>query len=517
MSGSNFYRAFEDRYRGSRELIGQRLKVYLPFISPLQDLHKPVNAVDLGCGRGEWLELLMSNGFDAHGVDMDAGMLAACVERGFSVTNGDAIEYLKSLPNESQSIISGFHIVEHIPFDKLEELVIQSLRVLRPGGLLILETPNPENLVVGTSNFYLDPTHLRPIPPSLLAFLPEHHGFYRVKIVRLQESEALRKLSGVSLYDVFNGASPDYAVIAQKSGLNGDLSIFNDAFEMQYGLELESLAKRYDQKQQDILKFAEGALGITKSLEQIEELTKNLLRANEELANKKLEFDSLKNQTERYLEKIELMESQVSAGAILQNNLNEKLRSIEAYAQELVLQNDALHSSLSWRITSPLRILGSVFSSNSRNVMSSSAGGNVFLKFLNFLVKKIVEIFQLPISFLIKKVLQKNAVSKRINDFLISNLPGLHNQLREIAYKFGLIKPLNNTVSFRNISSHRTKSVHKHKSIKTGIRSKFVEKEKESSLDLDNLFEPPQEEKFDFDNLMKNLRSVDVSDISSFR
>ena len=101
------------------------------------------------------------------------------------------------------------------------EQVAQALRVLVPGGVLILETPNPENLVVGTSSFYLDPTHERPLPWQLLSFLAEHHGFERVKTLRMQESAHLAarvaRHEALSLMDVLGGASPDYAIVAQKA------------------------------------------------------------------------------------------------------------------------------------------------------------------------------------------------------------------------------------------------------------------------------------------------------------
>ncbi len=208
MSSAGFYRAFEERHRGPRELIAKRLEVYLPFIAPLSELYQPAAAIDLGCGRGEWLELLTQHGFVPQGVDLDSGMLAACHERGLSVIPGEAVEFLRSLDNESQSVVSGFHIAEHVPFDSLEQLVVESLRVLKPGGLLILETPNPENLIVGTSGFYLDPTHLRPIPPPLLSFLPAYHGFQRVKTLRLQESAGLAGRDDIGLFDVLAGEAP---------------------------------------------------------------------------------------------------------------------------------------------------------------------------------------------------------------------------------------------------------------------------------------------------------------------
>ncbi|EGR2520268.1 class I SAM-dependent methyltransferase, partial [Vibrio cholerae] len=180
-----FYRAFEDKYRGSRELIKERLEVYLSFVKPLLESHQDAKAVDLGCGRGEWLELLTQQGVDVTGIDLDKGMLEACHALGLPVIEGDALKYLADLPNESQSIISSFHMVEHISFEQLGTLVSEALRVLKPGGLLIMETPNPENILVSTRNFYLDPTHVRPIPPLLLSFVTEFSGFGRVKVLRL--------------------------------------------------------------------------------------------------------------------------------------------------------------------------------------------------------------------------------------------------------------------------------------------------------------------------------------------
>ena len=123
--------------------------------------------------------LLTEAGFNARGVDLDDEMLSPCRDRGLSVSVGDALSCLRDLPDASQVVVSGFHLVEHIPFSDLQMLIQEAMRVLKPAGLLILETPNPENLVVGTCSFYLDPTYPRPIPPGLLEFLPEVQGFVR--------------------------------------------------------------------------------------------------------------------------------------------------------------------------------------------------------------------------------------------------------------------------------------------------------------------------------------------------
>lgn len=319
MSASTFYRAFEDRHRGSRELIQSRLEVYLPFIRAVTTLLPGAQVTDLGCGRGEWLELLQQSGIAAQGVDLDEGMLAACRERGLDVTHGDAIAYLKNLPDASQAVVSAFHVAEHLPFDLLEELVAHAFRALRPGGLLILETPNPENLAVGTSGFYMDPTHQRPLPPALLAFLPEFLGFARVKTLRLQEGASLRGRTPVRLEDVLAGVSPDYAVIAQKAPdapPAGEAQDTLDAsFARVYGLTLHELAERHERQWETRLQQAQA----------VAEAARRTALAIEKSTGKTLE--------------------EVAA---LRHKVLVELVGVQG-------QLKAVHESRSWRITRPVR------------------------------------------------------------------------------------------------------------------------------------------------------------------
>lgn len=326
-----FYRAFEDKYRGTRELIKSRLRVYLPFVEPLKTLYPACKAVDLGCGRGEWLELLKEVDIDAHGVDLDESMLAACRELHLPAVIGDAISYLKVLPDESVVIVSGFHLAEHIPFPDLQILVQEAKRVLKPAGLLILETPNPENIVVGTVDFYLDPTHQRPIPPRLLEFLPEHYGFSRVKILRLQESPELVRNNTISLLNVLNGVSRDYAIVAQKIGANIQMAGFNPAFERVYGLDLETLAGRFDARAQSIASLAESqanaaeAQARTSAAQALVEITRAEARLN--AAKTQTEIDRLRAASDYW----------------------------QAVSEEVRQELQRTYASRSWRITSPLR------------------------------------------------------------------------------------------------------------------------------------------------------------------
>ena len=239
-----FYRAFEEKFRGPRGLIQQRLEVYLPFVQPVCAAYPEALVFDLGCGRGEWLELLQKNSIAAMGVDLDTGMLAACQQINLKVQCQDALESLKQLQDGSASVVSAFHLVEHLPFDRVKDLVAECHRVLKPGGLLIMETPNPENFMVATHNFYLDPTHLRPIPPDLLAFVPEYLGYESVKILRLQETAGVKTHPNLSMLDVLTGASPDYAVVAQKAGHTALKQSLQALFDQAFGISGYALLER---------------------------------------------------------------------------------------------------------------------------------------------------------------------------------------------------------------------------------------------------------------------------------
>ncbi|MHB8784896.1 MAG: class I SAM-dependent methyltransferase [Thauera sp.] len=373
-----FYRAFEERHRGSRELIKGRLAAYLPFVESLLEVFPVAATIDLGCGRGEWLELLAESGFKPVGVDLDKGMLEACLERGLQVEQGDALAYLSALPDESQVVVSAFHVVEHITFDHLRTLVAEALRVLKPGGLLIMETPNPENIVVATRNFYLDPTHQRPIPPMLLAFAAEYAGFARVKTLRLQESKELVNKDDVSLHDVFAGASPDYAVVAQKHATDDVLALTSDVFSIDYGLSLDNLLSRWDGRFERLETKAEQAEARATQAEtkaqQAEQqaearATQAEVREGEarEQAHRSLEVaqraQTLAQQAEARAQQVEAETRMAQAEARAQQAEAEtrmaqaeaRAQQAEAKAEQALMQLGAVYASTSWRITAPLR------------------------------------------------------------------------------------------------------------------------------------------------------------------
>ncbi len=208
------YFALEEHFRGPREEIKERLKVYLPYVREAMETLGGGLVLDLGCGRGEWLELLREEGFEALGVDLNHLMVEVCREQGLEVVEADVLEYLRQQEAETFSVITAFHLVEHLPLRQMIALFDECLRVLKPGGLVIFETPNPENILVGACYFYMDPTHRNPIPPETLKFLVEERGFTNVEIIRLH------KLN-LDLEDNFLSSfftkEQDYSVIAYKA------------------------------------------------------------------------------------------------------------------------------------------------------------------------------------------------------------------------------------------------------------------------------------------------------------
>lgn len=216
------YLTFEDRFRGTREDIKERLRVYLPILKSHGIGTPDMPLLDVGCGRGEWLEVLGQEGMCARGVDANRAMLEECRTRKLSAEEGDALAYLRSLDAESLGGVTGFHIIEHLPLPYLMDLVDETVRVLKPGGVAVFETPNPSNVLVSTQQFYYDPTHRKPLPSPLMRFLAEERGLCRVGILELHPwPDAVRVPEhGCAVAERFNQffyGPQDYAIIGWKA------------------------------------------------------------------------------------------------------------------------------------------------------------------------------------------------------------------------------------------------------------------------------------------------------------
>ncbi len=214
----SLYFSLEDVLRGTSEQIKEEVKVYLPV---LKNAGITSGILDVGCGRGEWLEVLKEERLQARGIDQNRIVLQRCRDLSLDVVESDALTYLGSLADESLNAVTAFHFAEHLELKTLVRFLDEAGRTLKPGGLLILETPNPENLVVGSCNFYLDPTHKNPIPIPTMQLLVEARGFrcqevmklHAITSTKIEVTDQLTSHLNHFLYGPMN-----YAVVARKPG-----------------------------------------------------------------------------------------------------------------------------------------------------------------------------------------------------------------------------------------------------------------------------------------------------------
>lgn len=177
--------------------------------------------LDLGCGRGVWLEWLESKGIPGIGVDANPSVAEDAQHRGLQVEHDDVVEWLRRQPDCSAAVVSALHLMEHLPLAARLAVARESARVLKPGGVLILETPDPENIWVGAHTFYNDPTHTQPLTPDSLAFMVKYVGLELVAVPRLHPYPEEAKVAEQSLTaERLNGMTcggQDFAVIARKA------------------------------------------------------------------------------------------------------------------------------------------------------------------------------------------------------------------------------------------------------------------------------------------------------------
>ena len=223
---SDFYTEFENNFRGSREQIINVLSNYDGLIDYILNIDNHPSLLDIGSGRGEWIQKCNAKGFKSIGLELDTKMVNDCKKLNLDIKQGDALSLLDDFSEDSFSIISAFHVIEHMNHKNIKELLIKSKRILKPKGLLILETPSIDNLIVSSKSFHIDPTHINPIHPDLLAFMIKRSGFDRLKYYfinggPLQNSEA------DLLTRVFNGVAQDVVLVGSKSN-QIDNSIFEN-------------------------------------------------------------------------------------------------------------------------------------------------------------------------------------------------------------------------------------------------------------------------------------------------
>jgi SAM-dependent methyltransferase len=218
------YVGFEDRFRGTQDDIRGRLEEYLPYFEGATDV------LDLGCGRGEFLDLLTDRGVSCRGIDLNHEMVETCRARGLDVTERDALGYLQTLPDGTLGGVFAAQVVEHLQPDYLLAVIDAAYHKLRPGSRIILETINPACWYAFFASYIRDITHVRPLHPETLSYFVQASGFQRVTIryrAPYPEHDKLQRVAGDgTLAETVNANTEklnallftylDYAVVAER-------------------------------------------------------------------------------------------------------------------------------------------------------------------------------------------------------------------------------------------------------------------------------------------------------------
>jgi 2-polyprenyl-3-methyl-5-hydroxy-6-metoxy-1,4-benzoquinol methylase len=206
------YGRFAERFRGTEEYVKSTQAFYRPYFTGKQ------NVLDLGCGRGEFLEMMRDLGVPARGIDLSDESVAICRHKGLDASKADIFDHLESLPEQSLDGIFCSQVVEHIPPERLPEMIRLAASRLQRNGAIAIETPNPECLAIFATHFYLDPTHQRPVPHPLLAFYLEEFGVGNIEVRRLSPAvETMPSLASLpeDFREAFFGGL-DYTILGKK-------------------------------------------------------------------------------------------------------------------------------------------------------------------------------------------------------------------------------------------------------------------------------------------------------------
>jgi len=206
------YARFAEAFRGSEERVGKGQQIYVA------DFKGCGNVLDIGCGRGEFLELMREAGVPARGIDSSPESIALCREKGLQAEIADLFDYLRGLGEGELDGIFCSQVVEHLPPERLAEMIQLAASRLERNGVIAIETPNPECLAIFATYFYLDPTHARPVPEKLLSFYLSESGIGDLKVRRLEPAvDSMASLAELpkAFREAFFGGL-DYAVIGKK-------------------------------------------------------------------------------------------------------------------------------------------------------------------------------------------------------------------------------------------------------------------------------------------------------------
>lgn len=210
------YIQFEEAFRGPRHEILHRLSSCKEFLVKLKgESRSPSKSLDLGCGRGEWLELCKKIGFEVQGVDINHYFVEQCNNLGLDAKCANIIELLPLSETSSYALVSAFHLIEHLESNDLFILLPEILRILEPGGFVMFETPSIDNFLVATKSFHIDPTHINPIHPEALCFALKECGFSWAKVFYINGSNDKNNPCN-HITRTFTAVAQDVCIMASK-------------------------------------------------------------------------------------------------------------------------------------------------------------------------------------------------------------------------------------------------------------------------------------------------------------
>ena len=208
------YIEFENQFRGSRESILERLDQYRGVLTYIKEEYPRAKALDLGCGRGEWLQKCQQYKLSAQGIDASSSMIKYCKKEGLNACKGNIFKIMPHLKSNCYSLITAFHIIEHLDNDKITKLLIEAERLLKKNGIIIIEMPSIDNIYVSTDSFYLDETHINKIHPKLLIYKLGIHGFKSTELNYIN-GEAMEEQTHL-MKKLFYNVGQDVSIVACK-------------------------------------------------------------------------------------------------------------------------------------------------------------------------------------------------------------------------------------------------------------------------------------------------------------
>ena len=209
------YLEFENKFRGDSDSIREQFSCYNLLIEKVIADIKDPKFVDIGSGRGEWIQNWNKKIKDCYGLEINSKMVELTRDMGLTILQGDAITSLKEFSSSTISVITIFHLIEHLKYEELIELLSECYRILSPDGVLIMETPSIDNIIVSTNTFYIDHTHINHINPESLMFELDKIGYYHSKFFHIHGGPMQNDKSS-KITRILNGVAQDILFISTK-------------------------------------------------------------------------------------------------------------------------------------------------------------------------------------------------------------------------------------------------------------------------------------------------------------